>query len=76
MLESSGHIVSKLNKELDNERDKEKQWEEKSEKIKKQSENQLSQKVEEVHKANKKITTYENILIEANNKVKKFNQDN
>lgn len=69
-MESSAHTISNINKELDNEREKEKQWEEKAEEIMKQSENQLTQMVQEVHKENKTITTYENNFFESNQKIK------
>ena len=44
----SRHGITNLNKELENGREKEKKWEEKEERIKKQSENQLPQLVQEV----------------------------
>ena len=69
-LEFSGHEITNLNKELDNERENEKQWEEKVEEIKKQSENKLSQMVQEVQKANKIIKTLENNFSKSIEKLK------
>ena len=67
-LESSGHTINNINKEQDNEREKEKQWEDKIEKIKRKSENQLSQMVQEVQKVSKSIETSQNNLFELNEK--------